>query len=142
MPHPRPFRSYIADLSAHVRRRRDVDSVRDDEEKSNYYKVGQASEYGIKPRELVFKEPTAQTRIEKRDRSNQGSLIFIETKVFSVFNGLHKRNPNVTFIGVSVAGQSGEDQNPSSLPLVSVATGGTATIRNMSDFHFEPGDRV
>lgn len=141
MPHPRPFRSYIADLSAHVRRRRDVEQAGENGD-AEYYPVGQASEYGIKPRELVFKEPAAQTRIEKRDRANQGSLIFVETKVFSVFNGLLKRNPNVTFIGVSVAGQSGEEQNPSSLPLVSVATGGTATIRNMSDFHFEPGDRV
>lgn len=124
-----------------MRRRRDVEQAGEGKD-AEYYKVGQASEYGIKPRELVFKEPAAQTRIEKRDRSNQGSLIFIETKVFSVFNGLHKRNPNVTFIGVSVAGQSGEEQNPGSLPLVTVATGGTATIRNMSDFHFEPGDRV
>jgi hypothetical protein len=131
--------TYVADISAYAQRRLKADASTN---RAQFYPSGQASEYGIHKNELVFKDASAQQRASSQTRQNRGSLLFIETHVFSVFNGLQRNTKDIEFLGVCVSGWDGQAKDPSSLPLVTVACGGTANVRNTGDFHFQPGDRA
>lgn len=131
--------TYLQDKDAHSRRRRKLDQVNDPQ---NFYPLGQASEFGLNVGELAFKDPDGQIKVDRAARQENGSLIFIETYVHTVFNGARKRDHDIEFVGVVCAGKSGQVPGVSSMSTVTIGTGGTVNIINNGDFTFGPGDKV
>jgi hypothetical protein len=133
--------SYVADTAAFMRRKLAYDAD-DQAGKESRYNVGQSTDFGLHPMELAFTEADAQFALQNDSRETAGSLLFIQTSVFSVFNGLKRDDPNIQFRGVIVAGNDGEKPQIETGPLVSVRVAGDACIRNNGDNTIYAGDRL